>query len=145
MFRCSDCGSFNRVLPDHPAGEPTCGRCKAKLDLAGAPQDVNAEMFSRAIASSPIPVVVDFWAPWCGPCRAAEPIVDHFARTRAGKTLVLKVNSDKAPELLKSLGIRGIPAFFAFDGGQEVSRHAGMLPADAFARWAEQVFHKAAA
>ena len=145
MFRCTECGAFNRIRADHPAGEAVCGRCKAKLDVSGAPQDVTAEAFSRAVASSPIPVVADFWAPWCGPCRAAAPIVDQFARARAGKVLVLKVNSDKAPDLMRQFGVQGIPAFFAFDGGHEVSRQAGMLPAAAFARWADQVLHKAAA
>ena len=145
MYRCAECGAFNRIRPDHPRGEAHCGSCKGKLDLSGAPQEVNAEEYARAIASSPVPVVVDFWAPWCPPCRAVAPIVDGFGRGHAGKVVVLKVNSDRTPALLSQLGVAGIPSFFAFESGQEVGRHSGALPAHAFQRWAEQAFHRAAA
>lgn len=134
MFRCPSCGAFNRVAAGH-AGVPTCGRCKRDLDVSGAPQEVDAEGYARAVAASPVPVVVDFWAPWCGPCRAAAPILDQVGRAQAGRLVVLKVNTDEHPQPSAQLGIRGIPTFIVFRDGREVARQSGVLPAPAMARW----------
>jgi thioredoxin 2 len=135
MFRCARCGAFNRVPERRPDGEPTCGRCQSSLDLSGAPQSVDAEGFARAVASSPVPVVVDFWAPWCGPCRMAAPIFEQVGRAQAGRALVLKVNTDEHPEPSARLGVRGVPTFIVFKGGREVARQSGVLPAPAMTRW----------
>ncbi len=143
MYRCPSCGTFS------PAPEKrhhaTCGTCGEALDLSGAPQEVNVERYVEVLAHSPVPVVVDFWAHWAEPSRAAEPVVEDFARRHAGKVLVLKVNSDKAPELLQTLGIGAVPTFQALADGEEVGPHGGVLPCDAFERWADRAFHKAAA
>lgn len=135
MFRCSSCGAFNRVPAQRPAGDPSCGKCHATLDLSGAPQEVDAQGFERAVASSPVPVVVDFWAPWCGPCRMAAPILEEVGRAQAGKALLLKVNTDEHPQPSARLGIRGIPTFIVFSEGQEKARQSGVLPAPAMHQW----------
>ncbi|MBL8956616.1 MAG: thiol reductase thioredoxin [Myxococcaceae bacterium] len=132
MYRCSACGAFNRVAEGH-TGEPICGRCKRPLDTSGAPQAVNAEALARAAASSPVPVVVDVWAPWCPPCRAVSPVLDQIAKERRGKVVVLKVNSDESP--LPHLGIQAIPTFLIYKGGREIDRKSGALPKHLLDAW----------
>ena len=127
VFRCPSCGGINRVAAGRE-GVPACGRCHATLPTDGAPQEVSAEELERAIASSPLPVLVDFWAPWCGPCRAAAPLVERFARGRAGRVLVLKVDTDRHPQAGARFGIRAVPTFVAFRWGEEVARGSGVMP-----------------
>jgi thioredoxin 2 len=133
MFRCTHCGAFNRVKAAQ--GIPTCGRCKHDLDVSGKPQDVDADQLSRAISSAPVPVLLDLWAPWCGPCRAAAPVLEQVAKANAGRLLVLKVNTDQHPEPSAQLGVQGIPTFVVFRDGREVARQAGALPAPAMNHW----------
>ncbi len=127
------------------AGKPVCTQCHAALDVSGAPLEVSAERYQQIVASSPMPVVVDFTASWAAPCRAADEVVDQFARRKAGKVLVLKVNFDKSKQLIDELGIKAIPTFQAVKGGEEFARHAGLLHRAAFDRWAERAFIRAAA
>ena len=135
MFRCPACGAFNRVPLPVPSGRPACGRCHGALDTSGQTQAVDGEGLSRAIISSPVPVLVDLWAPWCGPCRASGPIVDGLGRSYAGRLLVLKLNTDEHPEASAALGVRGIPTFILYSGGQEVARSSGMMPRAEMERW----------
>jgi thioredoxin 2 len=117
---------MNRVADERVASRPRCRGCKAPLDTGGAPAEVSGPDFERAIAGAPVPVLVDFWAEWCGPCRTAAPVVAELARRNAGRMLVLKVNVDADQAAASRHRIQGIPAFVLFEGGREVARRAGV-------------------
>ncbi|HET6412869.1 MAG TPA: thioredoxin [Anaeromyxobacter sp.] len=128
VFRCRQCGAMNRIALLAPGREPVCGKCKADLDTTGAPSEVDLAGLERSVSSSPIPVVVDFWAPWCAPCRAFAPTLDRFAREEAGRFVVLKVDTEAHEQAAARFGIRAIPTLAVFRGGREVERVAGALP-----------------
>lgn len=132
---CARCGAINRLSAPPAGSVPVCGKCKSELDLSGEPVAVNGLRLDAAVRNSPVPVLVDFWAPWCAPCRSAAPILAEVARRKAGELIVLKVNSDEEPEVSGRLGIRAIPTFVLFLGGQEIARHSGVMPAGELERW----------
>ncbi|HZW90357.1 MAG TPA: thioredoxin [Myxococcaceae bacterium] len=132
-YRCPSCGAFNRV--GSGTGTPVCGRCKQALPTTGAPQDVDSDGLARAIASSPVPVLVDFWAPWCAPCRVAAPFFDEVARRLKGEAIVLKVDTEANPDAGARHGIRAIPTAILFQGGHERERRMGVQPAAALESW----------
>lgn len=138
MFRCPSCGAFNRVPLPVPPGQPGCGRCHGTLDTSGRPQDVDGESLSRAVVSSPVPVLLDLWAPWCAPCQAAAPLVEALGRAHAGRFIVLKLNTQQHPEAAASLGVRGIPTFVLYSGGREVARRSGLMQRAELERWVMQ-------
>jgi thioredoxin 2 len=135
-FRCERCGAMNRVALVDPGRQAVCGRCKADLGLAGAPTPVDLAALERAVAASPVPVLVDFWAPWCGPCRTFAPTLERFAREQAGRFLVLKLDTEAHPDAGARYGIQAIPTLVAFQGGREVERTSGALPLEALRRFA---------
>jgi len=119
-FRCSTCEEFNVI--DRPAAGARCKACESLLDLSGNPQQVDAAALSRAIDRSPVPLFVDFWAPWCGPCVWSAPIVKAMAARLAGDVVVLAVNTQESPKAGEEHAIYAIPTFTLFQRGEEVSR-----------------------
>ena len=126
---CPSCGKRNRV----PFGRNAkCGDCGASMPAPGEPLEVpSAAAFDALIRKSPLPVVVDFWAPWCGPCRTVAPEIARVAAKHAGRWIVAKINTEDLPELGDRFGIQSIPTMAVFAGGREVSRTTGARPASA--------------
>jgi thioredoxin 2 len=135
MFRCATCGAFDRVLEHRPERKATCGHCGGPLDLSGHPQAVTDAGLARALASSPIPVLVDFWAQWCAPGVMAAPTLEQVAHAFAGELLVLKLDTERCPLSAELHGISGIPTFALFSRGMERARQTGMLPRVQFGGW----------
>jgi thioredoxin 2 len=128
VFRCAGCGGINRVPAERTAEGPVCGRCKAALDLEAHPVDVSDDDLQRLIASSPVPVLVDFHATWCGPCRMVAPAVTALAREHAGRLVVVKVDTDQHQRHASAIGLRGVPTFALWRDGQLVRSQSGALP-----------------
>lgn len=122
---CTACGARNRADLGRLAQHPRCGSCRAPLPL-GRPVSVDAAAFDQVVAGAEAPVLVDFYADWCGPCRIVGPVVEELARARADSVLVLKVDTDRTPALSERFGIRGIPTLIAFRDGREIGRHVGI-------------------
>jgi thioredoxin 2 len=136
-IRCSSCGATNRVpRAKLDAGlRPRCGRCKAPLSAVdGAPFTVTDASFAAEIERSPLPVLVDAWAPWCGPCRIIAPVIDELASEMAGRIRVAKLNVDDNPATASRFGLRSIPTLLVFAGGREVDRLIGVQPKDEIVR-----------
>jgi thioredoxin 2 len=132
---CPHCESINRVPTAKLAGQPNCGRCHQPL-FTGAPIELTAASFTRHVERSDIPLLVDFWAPWCGPCKMMAPQFEQAARLLEPKVRLAKVNTEAEPQLAARFGIRSIPTLVLFQGGQEIARQAGAMGAQDIVRWA---------
>ena len=134
VVRCPKCGKQNRV-PAAATGTPRCGNCKAPLPWV---VDAGDDSFPIVADESSLPVLVDIWAPWCGPCRAVSPVLEQLATDMAGRIKLVKVNADVAPQVSRRFEAQAIPTLVLLDQGRVVARQIGAAPADALRRWLEQ-------
>lgn len=124
---CASCGALNRVDLSRAGHGPKCGSCSRPIAL-DHPIPLGDDQLERVVRDAEVPVLVDFYADWCGPCKIMAPTLDALARDRAGRALVAKLDTDRNPTMAARFGIRGIPTLIAFRGGREVSREVGALP-----------------
>ena len=132
---CPHCGTTNRLAPDALDRAPDCGRCHAPL-FTGAPVALDEAGLRKTIERSSLPVLVDFWAPWCGPCRAMAPQFEAAARELEPRVRLVKLNTEEAPGLSAAMNIRSIPTLALFSGGREIARQPGAMGAADIVRWA---------
>lgn len=131
---CPHCGAVNRVAADRPTGTAKCGACHAPL-FTGQPLEVDVAGYERHVRENSIPLLLDVWAPWCGPCRAMAPAFARAAGLLEPEVRLLKLNADTAPDVAARLNVRGIPAMFLLHGGRVVAQTAGAMDTGAITAW----------
>ncbi len=134
---CAACGAKNRVPAGRLADEGRCGSCKAPLAPVAEPLAIDPEGFAAVVQEVKVPVLVDFWASWCGPCRISAPEVEALAREMAGRAVVLKVDTERHPELAARYGVQSIPYFLVLRDGRVVLERTGAVPRTEMRRWLE--------
>jgi thioredoxin 2 len=130
LLTCPHCAKRNRMNYERLGHTFRCGQCHQELPAPGEPIEISNEpAFDALISRSPLTVLMDFWAPWCGPCKMVAPELARIAREGAGRWVVAKVNPEELPGLAQRFGIRAIPTMVLFKGGREVTRQSGAMPA----------------
>jgi len=135
MLKCPACGAMNRVDERRLTAQPVCGRCGKPLTAPSKPIHVGGAEFQKEVLDWPGTVLVDFWAPWCGPCRAVASILEELAARRSGSLKIVKVNTDENGELASQFGIFSIPTLILFDRGNKINEIAGAMPRSQLEAW----------
>jgi len=140
---CLECGQTNRVPCDRLGQGPKCGICGAGL-MPGRAVDVDPGVLGRAARGDEVPLVVDFWAPWCGPCRRMAPEYNRVAADLRGRVRFVKLDTEAHPEVASRQGIRGVPTLMLYRGGQAIARQSGMMPAAGIRAWIDRALEAGA-
>ncbi|MGH7871363.1 MAG: thioredoxin TrxC [Candidatus Binatia bacterium] len=140
LIRCPSCGATNRIPSEKVAQglQPVCGRCKTALQVDNKPLTVTDATFAVEVERSPVPVLLDMWAPWCGPCRMVAPVIEELAREMAGRVRVAKLNVDENPATAARFRVQSIPTLLVLKHGQEIERIVGVQPKAAIAQRLER-------
>jgi thioredoxin 2 len=141
LIRCPSCGATNRVPLEKIAQglQPVCGRCKTPLPVSNQPVTVTDANFATEVERSPLPVLLDMWAPWCGPCRMVGPVVEELAKEMAGRVRVAKLNVDENPATAARFNVQSIPTLLVLKNGREVERIVGAQPKAAIVQRLQKV------
>lgn len=142
LIVCSHCHATNRIPEGRKASEGQCGKCKETI-WDGIPVDLTENQFSKYISKNDLPIVIDFWASWCGPCKAMAPAYAQVSEQMKDQALFAKVNTVNAEQLSAQFNIRSIPTLIVFRNGKEIDRLAGALPANQLQQWVQQTLLKA--
>ncbi len=137
---CASCGSVNRIdAVKALSNAPLCGQCKTALPMHKGISDIGLDALDKLAHASDLPIIVDLWASWCGPCLAFAPVFEKVAQEKAGEFVFVKINTEKHAEVTGVLGVRGIPTLIAFNRGDEVKRQAGAMPEAVFKSWLQSI------
>jgi thioredoxin 2 len=139
-IRCDHCGQLNRV-PSAAAGVPRCGKCHEPLPWITEADDTS---FGEVAEAARIPVIVDLWAPWCGPCRMISPALEQLAHEMAGQVKLVKVNVDNSPQTQQRFGVQAIPTLLVLRDGKVAARQTGAVPLGSLRTWAQNALATAA-